>query len=56
MCLQGEAIDAFKDSSFAKQMLGADVHHHYAHFFHTEQTAFLRAVTDWEKNRYFEQI
>lgn len=52
----GEATAAFEGSAFAKQMLGDDVHHHYLHFFKTEELAYLQAVTDWEKARYFEQI
>lgn len=55
-CEQGEAAAVFKKSSFAKEMLGEEVHHHYNHFFETEQLAYLQAVTDWEKKRYFEQI
>jgi glutamine synthetase len=54
--VQGEATAAFEGSAFAKQMLGDDVHHHYLHFFKTEELAYLQAVTDWEKARYFEQI
>ncbi|KAL2620216.1 hypothetical protein R1flu_000421 [Riccia fluitans] len=52
----GEAVQVFKKSEFAKEMLGEDVHHHYAHFFETENQGYLQAVTDWERNRYFEQI
>ncbi|KAH9546623.1 hypothetical protein CY35_12G107900 [Sphagnum magellanicum] len=52
----GEATAAFEGSAFAKQMLGDDVHHHYLHFFRTEELAYLQAVTDWEKARYFKQI
>jgi len=29
---------------------------HYAHFYRTEQAAFTRAVTDWERRRYYERI
>ncbi|BBN11347.1 glutamine synthetase [Marchantia polymorpha subsp. ruderalis] len=52
----GEAVALFQKSAFAKAMLGDDVHHHYAHFFETEHLAHLQTVTDWERNRYFEQI
>uniref|UniRef100_A0A7I4FDI5 GS catalytic domain-containing protein n=1 Tax=Physcomitrium patens TaxID=3218 RepID=A0A7I4FDI5_PHYPA len=52
----GAATAAFKDSKFAKEMLGEDVHHHYHHFFDNELLAYQQAVTDWEKARYFEQI
>lgn len=51
-----EAISLFEESEFAKQSLGADVVEHYAHFFHTEQAAYDKAVTDWERRRYFERI
>jgi glutamine synthetase len=36
--------------------LGADVIEHYVHFFRAEQTAWDKAVTDWERERYFERI
>jgi glutamine synthetase len=29
---------------------------HYTHFFTVEQEAYDRAVTDWERRRYFERI
>ncbi|MFV2067222.1 MAG: glutamine synthetase family protein [Pirellulales bacterium] len=51
-----EAIDLFAASDFAREMLGETVVEHYAHFFRTEQAAFDRAVTDWERRRYFERI
>lgn len=51
-----EAIDALEGSSFAVETFGSDVIEHYLHFFQTEQDAFDRAVTNWERARYFEQI
>jgi glutamine synthetase len=51
-----EATRLFEQSDFVRQTFGEDVVRHYAHFFHTEQTAYDRAVTDWERNRYFERI
>ena len=51
-----EAIDEFKKSDFARQVFGDEVVEHYIHFFETEQALFDRAVTDWERKRYFEQI
>ncbi|HUS23475.1 MAG TPA: glutamine synthetase family protein [Candidatus Binatia bacterium] len=51
-----EATDLFERSAFAKQALGADVVAHYAHFCRTEQAAYDAAVTDWERQRYFERI
>jgi len=52
----GEATDRFAGSEFAKRALGEEVVEHYTHFFRTEQAAFNRAVTDWERKRYFERI
>src|SRR6266850_6766173 len=52
----GQAVDAFAKSAFAKQAFGADVAEHYEHFFRTEVAAFDKAVTDWERKRYFERI
>ena len=51
-----EALDRFESSEFVKQSLGAEVAEHYAHFYRSEQRAFDRAVTDWERRRYFERI
>lgn len=51
-----DAITAFEQSGFAREAFGNDVIEHYAHFFKTEQVLFDRAVTDWERKRYFEQI
>jgi glutamine synthetase len=51
-----EATDRFAASEFAAHAFGHDVVEHYAHFFTTEQAAFHRAVTDWERRRYFERI
>jgi glutamine synthetase len=51
-----EAIDAFERSTFARQTFGDEVVDHYLHFFKTEQAAYDKAVTDWERARYFEQI
>ncbi|MFQ5733234.1 MAG: glutamine synthetase family protein [Planctomycetaceae bacterium] len=51
-----EAAGEFERSDFARSALGADVVEHYLHFFRTEQAAYDRAVTDWERRRYFERI
>jgi glutamine synthetase len=51
-----EATGRFAASEFAARAFGQDVVEHYAHFFTTEQAAFHRAVTDWERRRYFERI
>jgi glutamine synthetase len=50
------AIAMFKASPFARQVLGDAVQNHYARFFETEQVAYDKAVTDWERKRYFERI
>jgi glutamine synthetase len=51
-----EAAQVFGASAFVKEALGAEVVEHYLHFFRTEQAAYDRAVTDWERQRYFERI
>jgi glutamine synthetase len=51
-----EATELFAASDFARESLGEDVVEHYAHFFRMEQAAFDAAVTDWERQRYFERI
>jgi glutamine synthetase len=50
------ATECFATSEFAVKAFGRNVVEHYAHFFRTEQAAFDRAVTDWERRRYFERI
>jgi glutamine synthetase len=51
-----EAADRFAVSDFAQRAFGAEVVEHYTHFFRTEAAAYDRAVTDWERKRYFERI
>jgi glutamine synthetase len=51
-----QAIDTFEKSAFAKKAFGADVHEHYTHFYRTEAQSYDKAVTDWERRRYFERI
>jgi glutamine synthetase len=51
-----EATDLLERSGFAKRAFGADVVAHYVHFLRTEDEAYHRAVTDWERTRYFERI
>lgn len=51
-----EAIDLFERSEFAQRVFGPEVVEHYTHFYRTEQAAYDNAVTDWERQRYFEQI
>jgi glutamine synthetase len=51
-----ESIDRFAGSDLARRAFGEDVVEHYLHFFRTEDAAAKRAVTDWERIRYFERI
>jgi glutamine synthetase len=51
-----QAVDVFEKSAFAKKAFGQDVVEHYAHFYRNEAAAYDRAVTDWERKRYFERI
>ena len=50
-----EATDRFEGSDFARGAFGDPVVRHLTHFFRTEHAAFGRAVTDWERTRYFER-
>jgi glutamine synthetase len=52
----GEAVSAFEKSAFSKKAFGAEVVEHYTHFYRTEVAAYDKAVTDWERRRYFERI
>jgi glutamine synthetase len=51
-----EATNLFAESNFAADTFGKDVVEHYTHFLRVEQQAFDLAVTDWERQRYFERI
>ena len=50
------ANDRFRASTEARRLLDDSVVDHYAHHFAMEVAASERAVTDWERRRYFEQI
>jgi len=50
------AVAEFRDSAVARAAFGDDVVDHYAHFHEMEVASFHRAVTDWERARYFERI
>ena len=50
------ATEAFEASEFARAAFGVEVVDHLTHFFRTESAAYGRAVTDWERVRYFERI
>jgi glutamine synthetase len=51
-----EAAALFAASDFVRTAFGDEVQEHYAHFFRQEQADYDRAVTDWERWRYFERI
>ena len=51
-----KATSQFAKSDFIADVLGAPVREHYAQFFRAERDAYEKAVTDWERVRYFEQI
>ncbi len=52
----GEAVELFAGSAFVAETLGEKVAAHYTHFYRSEVRAFGKAVTDWERKRYFERI
>ena len=51
-----EATAALESSQMLKAAFGEDVVAHYGHFFRTEQRKYDEAVTNWERERYFERI
>jgi glutamine synthetase len=51
-----EAIAALEASEFARRAFGEDVVEHLLHFARIEQACFQKAVTDYERQRYFERI
>jgi len=51
-----EAAERFAESPLAARAFGEATRAHYAHFYRSEAAAYDRAVTDWERARYFEQI
>jgi glutamine synthetase len=50
------AVERFAESEFARSAFGDDVVEHYTHFYRSEAASYDKAVTDWERRRYFEQI
>jgi glutamine synthetase len=50
-----EAAALFESSAAAKAAFGPEVHAHYLHAARCELAAYDKAVTDWEKRRYFER-
>ena len=51
-----EATSALAGSALARSSFGDPFVDHYLHFLRTEAGAYRRAVTDWERARYFERI
>jgi glutamine synthetase len=51
-----DAIAQLEQSEFVRAAFGEDVVEHYLHFYKTEQAAYDKTVTNWERARYFEQI
>lgn len=51
-----QATKRFEASSAARRFFGDEVVDHYSHHLRSEIEAANRAVTDWERRRYFERI
>jgi glutamine synthetase len=51
-----DANEKFASSAFCRKAFGEAVVEHYSHFYRTEAQAYDKAVTDWERRRYFERI
>jgi len=52
----GEAARTFRESAFCTASFGKDVVEQYATVADHEWRCFLRAVTDWERDRYLDTI
>ena len=50
-----EATDELAASVMLRSAFGSDVVDHYVHFLRTEQRKCDEAVTNWERERYFER-
>jgi glutamine synthetase len=51
-----QALAGFAGSEIVRASFGDAVVDHYAHFYDVEVASFNRAVTDWERARYYERI
>ncbi len=51
-----QAVSTFSESEFVREAFGDAVLEHYAHFYESEAADYERAVTDWERVRYFDRI
>ena len=52
----GEAVERFESSTVAREAFGDEFVDHYARMRRWETERHGRAVTDWERRRYFEQV
>ena len=52
----GEAVEAFGGSDFPHRAFGSEIVEHLVHFARAELASYQRAVTDFERARYFERI
>jgi glutamine synthetase len=50
-----EATAALESGTMARAAFGDQVVDHYLNYARTEQALYDRAVTDWERKRYFER-
>jgi glutamine synthetase len=51
-----QAVARYSESGFARAAFGDAAFEHYAHFYEMEAADYERAVTDWERVRYFDRI
>ncbi|MDH5559808.1 MAG: glutamine synthetase family protein [Deltaproteobacteria bacterium] len=51
-----EALERFEKSGFVGEAFGEKIKNHLAHFYRNELRSYQRTVSDWERQRYFEQI
>jgi len=51
-----QAADLLDQSKMAREAFGEDVINHYVLLARLEQQAYDKAVTDWERRRYFDRI
>ncbi len=51
-----EALERFEASALAREYFGDEFVEHFSRMRRWEVEAFQHAVTDWERQRYFEQV
>jgi glutamine synthetase len=49
-------ISHYEKNEFIKELLGEEIHYHYASFYNFEYAQFNKEVDEWERERYFYQI